>query len=76
MKRGLAFIFLFCSVNLFSQSTQIADSLGKILKKDNLTKEDRSRLLGERAYHLQDIDSSLLLAREALKIAVEIDHPL
>ncbi|MCL6272522.1 tetratricopeptide repeat protein [Muricauda sp. 2012CJ35-5] len=61
---------------LYSQSIQISDSLGTLIQQDGITPEEKSRLLSLRAYHLQDIDSSLIFAKEALAIAQEIESPL
>ncbi len=71
---GVSFQFLF--VYSYAQSTKKADSLGEILQQKQLTQSERSRLLSLRAYHHQVIDTSLALARQALKIAQEIDSPL
>ncbi len=71
---GVSFQFLF--VYSYAQSTKKADSLGEILQQKQLTQSERSRLLSLRAYHHQVVDTSLALARQALKIAQEIDSPL
>ncbi len=69
------FLLLFSTIS-FSQNTVVADSLNKTLKQKNLSKEERSRILSLRAYHLQDIDSSLISAKLALSIAKEINKPI
>lgn len=69
-------ILLLVCTNSFSQNRVVADSLGKLLKQENLSKEERSRILSLRSYHQQDIDSSLISAKLALSIAKEIKKPL
>jgi two-component sensor histidine kinase len=76
IKEILLFIGLLFFTSSFSQKNVAADSLGKILKHENLSKEERSRILSLRAFYLQDIDSSLISAKLALSIAKEINKPL
>ena len=76
MKRVVAFAFLFTFLNSWSQSAKTADSLGKVLRQANLSKEERLMLLIDRAYHHQNIDTSLLLAKRALQIATELSKPV
>lgn len=76
MKRIVAFVFLFAFMNSWSQRAKTADSLGEILKQRNLSKEVRLQLLIDRAYHHQNIDTSLLLAKRALQIATELNKPV
>lgn len=72
----ILFILLSVYTNSFSQNRVVSDSLGKLLKQENLSKEEKSRILSLRSYHLQDIDSSLISAKLALSIAKEINKPL
>ncbi|WP_223826599.1 histidine kinase dimerization/phosphoacceptor domain -containing protein [Flagellimonas sp. S3867] len=76
MKRIFILIIQLFFVCSYSQSVQIADSLRKLIQQEKLTLEEKSRLLSLRAYHLQDIDSSLISAKQALAIAQKIDKPL
>lgn len=70
------FLGLFFVSNTFSQNRTIADSLGKVLTEAELSQEERSRILSLRSYYLQDVDSSLISAKLALKIAKKINNPL
>lgn len=75
MKKLSFFCFLF-PIILFSQNIKKADSLILILKKRDLKKEERSKILADIAFYHTDLDTSLLLAKQSLKIATKIKKPL
>ncbi|WP_111707755.1 tetratricopeptide repeat-containing sensor histidine kinase [Lutibacter citreus] len=68
------FVALVFIASSFAQNITVADSLVKILKENNLSKEERSRILSKISYNHMDIDSSLFFAKRALAIAKDIDN--
>ncbi len=75
MKKLSFFCFLFPFI-LFSQNIKKADSLIILLKKRDFKKEEYSKILADIAFYHTDLDTSLLLAKQSLKIATEIKKPL
>ena len=67
----LLLVCLWSSNISFSQNKD-PDSLLRILKTQDLSQKDKSKLLSLTAHYHQDIDSSLLLAKQSLQIATDI----
>ena len=63
----------FYPIDFYSQNSKKADSLLKELKSLNLSEKQRAKLLTDIAYWHVNLDTALILAKEALKITQEID---
>lgn len=79
MKKNFKSAFFLCffillTTNCFSQNISKLDSLQKILKQDNITKDSLSQILSAISYNHVNIDSSLFYAKEALLIAEELNN--
>ncbi|RDY60051.1 sensor histidine kinase [Flagellimonas nanhaiensis] len=68
-------VFLWTAETSFSQSKD-PDSLLHILRTQDLSQKEKSKLLSLAAHYHQDIDSSLLLAKQSLQIAEDIQNLL
>lgn len=71
----LSFILLM-GLSCYSQNKEAQDSLIAGLKTKTLTKEERSKYLSVLAFHHQKADTSVLLAKQALQLAQEINDPI
>lgn len=60
----------------FSQNRDITDSLGELLKKKDITKAEKSRILNLRAYYFNNVDSALISVKHALTLAKEVKDPI
>lgn len=67
---------LLCITNAFSQNRTRADSLVRVLKHEDVSQEEKSRFLSLIAYYLNDTDSSVVYANQALSLAKKIQSPL
>ena len=74
---GICFLFFFISAHSFCFSQQKdPDSLINILRTQDLTQKERSKLLSLASHYHRDIDSALHMAKQSLQLAQNIEEPL
>lgn len=74
---GICFLFFFISAYSFCFSQQKdPDSLINILRTQDLTQKERSKLLSLASHYHRDIDSALHMAKQSLQLAQNIEEPL
>lgn len=71
----ISFLFLI-SFSAFSQNIQKIDSLLRVLKQHDGTKEEQILLLNEVANTHPNINESSAFLNKALRLAIEIDNPI
>lgn len=69
-------IVLSVGLSCYSQNREAQDSIIFILKTETLSKEEKSKYLSVLAFHHQKADTSIILAKQALQLAIEINSPI